>query len=123
MTAPMDTRARARCLAKAQGSYVEIVGKLCEEGMEPSEAARMVDEMGDELERCGDAGRMQVKELLFSLASGTYAGPKLTGAELAGLQTFAQGYTDIGERKEVAKLVDAARRKKDKKPVKLAVAG
>ncbi len=82
-------QARARCLAKAQCTPDEIASRLSTEGdgMPFEKATDLVNGMLDDIVTEQHAGRSEVRELLYQLATGQDR-TKYTGANLSALTTF-----------------------------------
>lgn len=117
-----DMQSRARYLAMAQGSNAQIAaGLVVDFGLAYTRALEFVGGMSEELQAMRWAGQMLAKERDYRLMLGEDLG-KVHGAHLAAMERFGRAYLGLGEREEVAKLVEEAQRKLAKGS-KLRVAG
>ncbi len=106
-----DMQSRARYLAMAQGSDAQVAaGLVVDYGLSLSGAQRLVGSMREELQTMRWAGQMLAKERDYRLMLGEDLG-KVNGAHLSAMDRFARAYLGLGEREEVAKLVEEAQRK------------
>lgn len=105
---------RARALAMAQGSNMQIAGALFAEGCTWPEAESLVTDMSEELQRYRWVGQMLGKERLFRLMTGEDLG-KVRREHMEALDTFGRAFLGLTEREEVAKLLEqsAAKMAKD----------
>lgn len=120
----MDVATRARALALAQGTNVQIAGGLLVEfGIGFEAAMQQVSAMSEELQHIRWAGQMLGKERLFRLMNGEDLG-KLRSEHLFAMQTFGKAFLGLGEREETAELIEqaAAKLAKDAKGKGLRVA-
>jgi hypothetical protein len=106
-----ESRTRARCLATAQCTDAEVAARLSIELEMPfDDCERLVAQMTQELVTCRHMGRSVVRERTYMLATGELV-EKVTGANLAAMETFGRAYLNLDEHQKLAKLVEKAERK------------
>lgn len=106
-----DVQSRARYLAMAQGTNAQVAaGLVVDFGLSMSAAQEFVGRMSEELQTMRWAGQMLAKERDYRLMLGEDLG-KVNGSHLSAMDRFARAYLGLGEREEVAKLVEEAQRK------------
>lgn len=106
-----DVQSRARYLAMAQGTNAQVAaGLVVDFGLSMSAAQEFVGRMSEELQTMRWAGQMLAKERDYRLMLGEDLG-KVNGSHLSAMDRFARAYLGLGEREEVARLVEEAQRK------------